>query len=71
MNSKERKNDDALLEIDFSPINLSSISNRVARDVNAFYGAKDGGNINLAMGRVLYPEDAEARIKKILSSNII
>jgi hypothetical protein len=59
---------EAIMKMDFSPIDLKSLSRQVARNVNQLHAIKDGGNISLAAGRVLYPDEAAARREKVISS---
>lgn len=59
-----------LVHLDLSPISLDKIKKSVARAVNVKMGIKDGGNISIAAGCVLYPPDQEAKRKRVLGTPI-
>ena len=64
------KTRDVILSMDLSPIDLHEISKKVAREVNVRMGIKDGGNINISLGRVLYDEERSEKRKKVLEAAI-
>lgn len=61
---------EALLKIDLSPIDLSLLSKKIARAVNVRMGIKDGGNISIATGKVMYPEDEAEKRQRVLTAII-
>lgn len=58
----------ALLKMDFSPLDYNLATEKVARRVNETIGLRDGGNVNISLGCVLYPSEQDARRQKILKN---
>ena len=56
-----------LLNLDLSPLDYQAIKKQVAHEVNIAIGQRDGGNTNIGLGRVLYPEEQDARRKEMLA----
>lgn len=48
--------------------NVETQRTKCARSVNAIIGAKDGGNLNIARGHVLYASAQDARRNEILAT---
>lgn len=66
----DRSSTGMLAQVDLSPINIDFIKKSVARSVNIKMGIKDGGNVKIAVGRVMYPSDQEAKRIKVLKTAI-
>jgi len=57
----------SIMNIDFSPFNYEEIKKNIVHSVNVRIGIKDGGNTNIAQGKILYPDDFEKRKLAVLS----
>ncbi len=67
-NPNRKKIVDALLKLDFSKqLSLREIDEKVSKQVSMFIGARDGGNINIARGRVILPQEMLERRNKVLA----